>query len=342
MSTQTQPENQLSPAVIFDTLNAYQRTAALRAAIELDLFGGLAEAGSDAGSLARHCAASERGVRILCDYLTVIGLLAKEDGLYRHSPASAAFLDPRSPACLASTAHFLSHPVLTGVFSDLSAIVRRGSTSLPGQGSVEPEHPMWVDFARSMAPMMAPLAGPLADLALEGLTGPLRVLDIAAGHGLFGLAVAAKHASTEIVAQDWGAVLEVAVGKARKAGLEDRFKRLPGNAFDVDFGGPFDIALLTNFLHHYDAPTCVALLKKVRACMTPAGRAVALEFVPNDDRVSPPTAAAFSLMMLGSTPAGDAYTARELEAMYREAGFARVAVHPLPPSPETAVIGYVA
>src|ERR1700722_9996874 len=91
-----------SPELIFETLNAYQRSAALRAAIELDLFRAVGEGLGDAASLGRQCGASERGIRILCDYLTIIGLLAKEGGRYRHTPTSALFLDPRSPACMAS------------------------------------------------------------------------------------------------------------------------------------------------------------------------------------------------------------------------------------------------
>ncbi len=68
---------------------------------------------------------------------------------------------------------------------------------------------------------------------------------------------------------------------------------LPGSAFDVEFGGPYDTVLLTNFLHHFDKPTCVSLLKKVRASLKPGGKAATLEFVPNEDRVSPADARGF-------------------------------------------------
>lgn len=142
-----------------------------------------------------------------------------------------------------------------------------------------------------------------------------------------------------MTAVDWAAVLEVARANARKAGVEDRYHLLPGSAFDVEYGGPYDIVLLTNFLHHFDPPTCVGLLRKVHAALKPGGRAAALEFVPNEDRVSPPMAAAFSLTMLASTAAGDAYTFRELENMHREAGFGAIAAHPIPSSPHTLVMG---
>ncbi len=318
MATTPRPED-ASPALIFDTLLAHQRTAALRAAIELDLFRAVGDGPSDAATLAQKCSASTRGMRILCDYLTIIGLLRKEGSLYQHSPASAAFLDPRSPACLASIARFLGNPQMADSDQHLADIVRNGRTNLAGEGSVEPENPIWVEFANSMAPMMAPLAAPLGAVALEGLTGPLQVLDIAAGHGLFGIEVAKQHPEAHIVATDWAAVLDVAKANAAKAGVADRYQALPGSAFDVDFGGPYDIVLITNFLHHFDVPACIGLLKKVRAALKPGGRAATLEFVPNEDRVTPPMAAAFSMTMLMSTVSGDAYTFRELESMYREA-----------------------
>ncbi|MGI8772355.1 MAG: class I SAM-dependent methyltransferase [Acidobacteriaceae bacterium] len=340
METASQTQADVSPQIIIDTLTAFQQTAALQAAIELGLFGAVGETAGDVASLARHCSASERAARILCDSMTILGLLKKEDGRYRHSPASAVFLDPRSPACLASTARFLNNPTMNDAFQHLAETARAGKTTLPGGGSVEPENPIWVEFARSMAPMFGPLAAPLAAIALEGLSGPVRVLDIAAGHGLFGIAVAKQNPQARIVAVDWPAVLGVAQENARHAGVEDRYERLPGSAFEVGFGGPFDIALLTNFLHHFDAPTCVALLKKVRASMKPGGRVATLEFVPNEDRVSPPAVAQFSLIMLATTPAGDAYTFRELEAMYHEAGLERVTQHALPLNPESAVVGY--
>jgi 2-polyprenyl-3-methyl-5-hydroxy-6-metoxy-1,4-benzoquinol methylase len=132
-------------------------------------------------------------------------------------------------------------------------------------------------------------------------------------------------------------VLRVALDNARKAGVHDRYNMLPGSAFDVDFGGPYDIVLLTNFLHHFDTETCTSLLKKVHSALKPGGIAATLEFVPNDDRVSPPLSAAFSMTMLTTTVAGDAYTFKELADMHTRAGFHDITAHPIPMSPHTIV-----
>ena len=332
-------EAPLDPALIFEMLNAYERTAALKAAIELDVFRAVGDGPGDVASIARQCSASERGIRILCDFLTICGVLAKEDKRYRHTPLSAAFLDPRSPSSLATVAHFVSGPEMRANYDHLVEIVRSGRTVMPGAGTVEPENPIWVQFAESMTPIMAPMVGPMAEAVLDGLSGPIHVLDIAAGHGLFGIAIAKQNSDARITALDWAPVLRVAERNARNASVHDRYDMLPGSAFDVDFKGPYDAVLLTNFLHHFDPPTCVGLLKKVHAALGPGGRVATLEFVPNEDRVSPPVAAAFSMIMLTSTVAGDAYTLNELTAMYNEAGFGNITTHPMPMSPETVVMG---
>jgi SAM-dependent methyltransferase len=329
-----------NPAIIWDTIHAFQRTACLRGAVELDLFTRIGEGNQTVETLARVCAASERGIRILCDFLTINGILLKrENGSYRHTPTSAAFLDPRSASCLASIAQFLGNPGNQEPFKNLAEIVRTGHTTLPGDGSVEPENPIWVQFAQSMAPMMAPVVGPLSEVVLNGQSGSIRVLDIAAGHGLFGIEIAKRNPEARVTGLDWAPVLAVALENARKAGVHSRYDTVPGSAFEVDFGGPYDVILLTNFLHHFDQDKCVTLLKKVHAALCPGGRAAALEFVPDEDRVSPPMSAGFAMTMLASTPAGDAYPLSVISAMYNYAGFSDVTAHPIPMSPQTVVMG---
>jgi cyclopropane fatty-acyl-phospholipid synthase-like methyltransferase len=136
---------------------------------------------------------------------------------------------------------------------------------------------------------------------------------------------------------DWAPVLEVARENAAAQGVSERIHMKPGDAFEVEFGTGYDVALVTNFLHHFDHETCIAFLARVRRSMTTGGRVVILEMVPNPDRVTPAVPARFSLTMLGGTPAGDAYTLDELRDQLEKAGFADVSSHPLP-TPETVVV----
>ena len=127
-------------------------------------------------------------------------------------------------------------------------------------------------------------------------------------------------------------MLDVARENATRAGLADRFSTLPGDAFEVDFGAGYDYVLITNFLHHYDQEACVRLLKKAHAAVVPGGCAVTVEFIPNEDRVSPSASAGFSLIMLATTPAGDAYPFSMWDRMLKEAGFSQNKLHPLAPT----------
>lgn len=327
----------MSPMRIFETLRAFQQTAALRAAIELDIFTAIAEGATTPAAIAKRVHASEKGVRILCDTIVTDGLLTKSGDHYACAPDAAVFLDRRSPACIASVADFLTTPdTITGSLS-LADCVRKGGSVMPGEASVEPDNPFWVLFARAMAPMMEIPARAIADLAAGN--GPIRVLDIAAGHGVFGVAIAQRNPKAEITALDWKNVLEVAKENAVKAGVADRWHALPGSAFDVEFGSGYDVILITNFLHHFDAATNERFLGKVHAALKPGGRAVTLEFCPNEDRVSPPSPARFAVTMLQATAHGDAYTFRELEAMFRKAGFGSSTQHILPSEQSVIVTG---
>jgi ubiquinone/menaquinone biosynthesis C-methylase UbiE len=329
-----------SPVLFFDTVNAYQRTAAMKAAIELEVFTAIGEGNQTAASLAKRCQSSERGIRILCDYLTITGFLTKENNSYRLTPDSSAFLDKKSPAYMGGAIEFLLSPMLIKGFDNLTEAVRQGGTALPEEGTVAPEHPVWVKFARAMAPMMAMPAQLMSKLVAIAPESKLKILDIAAGHGIYGLTLAQHNPVAEVVAVDWPNVLEVAKENAQKLGVGERFSTIPGSAFDVDFGSGYDLVLLTNFLHHFDPETCVSLLKKVHDALAEGGRAVTVEFSPNEDRVSPPPSAMFSLVMLGSTPKGDAYTFKELDEMFKRAGFSRSEFHQLPPSPQQVIISY--
>jgi 2-polyprenyl-3-methyl-5-hydroxy-6-metoxy-1,4-benzoquinol methylase len=326
-----------TPERIFETLTAYQRTEALRAGIQLDLFTAIGEGVSVVANLAKRCHATERGIRMLSDHLVAIGLLEKHGYEYSLTDESAKFLDRSSPFSVAAAAGFLTLPSFMDGFRKLADVVRSGQNALGGQGTIEPENPIWVDFARSMAPIQVPFAHVIAEILDASAGQPWKVLDIAAGHGTFGVVLAKQNPNAEIFAVDWPAVLKVAKENAQAAGVADRYHTIPGSAFDVDFGSGYDVILLTGFLHHFDPATIEKLLRRVHTALKPTGRVVTLEFVPNEDRVTPPATAAWAINMLVSTPAGDAYTFAEHDRMFRSAGFSSNELIRVP-GPEAVIV----
>jgi ubiquinone/menaquinone biosynthesis C-methylase UbiE len=325
-------EHQASPDLIFDTLTAYQKSAALKAAIDLDLFTALNDGPLRAEALAKKCNADPRGVRILSDYLVVHGLLLKRNGEYELTPDAKVFLSRKSPAYAGGAAEFLLSDELMGSFKKLSESARKGGTAVSEEGTIAPEHPVWCSFARAMGGLMFGPAQALAEMLKLDPSKPVKILDVAAGHGTWGICMAKRYAQARVVALDWKPVLEIARENATGAGVADRFSTIAGSAFDVDLGSDYDVVLVPNFLHHFSHGECVGFLRKVHQALRPGGRVAIVEFVPNEDRVTPPPAAAFSLVMLATTPRGDAYTFAEFRSMLKEAGFKEPEFQPLPAS----------
>jgi cyclopropane fatty-acyl-phospholipid synthase-like methyltransferase len=189
-----------------------------------------------------------------------------------------------------------------------------------------------------MGTLQAPTAETMAAVLNSGAGEGWKVLDIAAGHGVYGIAVARHNPNAEIFALDWPAVLDVARENARHAGVEARYHSIPGSAFEVDFGSGYDVILLTGFLHHFGPEVIGTLLRKLRGALAQNGRVATLEFVPNEDRVTPPDTATWTINMLAMTRSGDAYTFAEYRRMFRSAGFRSNELVRLPANPQSVIL----
>ncbi|MCI4328957.1 MAG: methyltransferase domain-containing protein [Thermoplasmata archaeon] len=326
-----------TPERFLDALAGFQRTSVVCTALELDVFTAVGQGARTAEALARACSASPRGIRALADYLDTLGLLSKSGAEYALPPDSALFLDRRSPEYLGDAARFLASTTVVAGFAQSAAAVRDGGTGA-GLDSMAPEHPVWVEYARAMAPLFRGPSNAVAEILARDPRPVRRALDLAAGHGLFGVALAHRLPEVEVTALDWPAVLPIAREHATRAGVESRFHVTAGNVFEVPFGTGWDVIFLANFLHHFDARRCTELLGRVHAALAPRGRVVIVEFVPNPDRVTPPLVAQFAMTMLATTRDGDLYTFEELEAMLRPAGFRGVERHSLPGTPQRALV----
>src|SRR5580700_7472271 len=226
--------NRPTPERIFALMNAFQNTEALKTGIELDIFTAIGEGANTPPLLAAKTGASERGLRILCDYLTIMGLITKDNGHYALTDESALFLDRRSPASLVAVTGFLGSTWHKQNTEALTEAVRKGGTTGTEGDNRKPQDEVWVAFARSMAPLTIPAANLIAELIGCAEGEPCRVLDIAAGHGMYGITIAEKNPNATIVAVDWPSVLAVAQENAQAAGVSGRHAVRPGSAFETD------------------------------------------------------------------------------------------------------------
>ena len=308
--------DRLGPAWLLDEFRAFERSLALRTAIEMDLFTRIGAGANTVQALAAVASASERGLAALCDYLAIQGHLSKRGARYGLTLNARLYLTRDSPAYLGSAVKFLAGDATLDAFRRLSQTVQRGAVSDPKLD--------WVEYARSMAPLAEPVAQ-FAAAALEvDAAGPIQVLDIAAGHGLYGLAIAARSPSAQIFALDSPRVLKIALDNARRAGVARRYHPIRGDAFKAAFGGPYDLVLAANLAHHLDRDANIRLFRKIRCALKPAGRFALIDFILHADRLSPLPDAGFALNILATSARGAVYTFQEHSQMLRAAGFQRV------------------
>ena len=250
---------------------SYLTTAALTAGVKLDIFTAIGGDSRTADALAQTTGASTRGVRILCDYLTVIGFLEKSGTEYRLTAASKRYLDRTSAMAVADALDFLAAPEMMAlVLEDPVSYVRGGGAV--GLAHIAPDNPIWVRFAHAMVPYARVTAKRVAAYLEELPNGVCKVLDVAAGHGLYGIEAARALPQAIVTAVDWPKVVAAAKERATAAGISNRYRVVEGSAFDVDWGDNFDVVLLPNFLHHFGPQECISLLRKTRASLSPSGR----------------------------------------------------------------------
>lgn len=163
---------------------------------------------------------------------------------------------------------------------------------------------------------------------------PFRVLDIAAGSGVWSLGFVRRSPLVEATALDWEGVLDITRFTAERFGVASQYRFVPGDLRSTSFGEGFDAVILGHILHSEGAAGSCELLKKAFAALRPGGTVVIAEFNPDDDRRGPPLPLLFAVNMLVNTEMGDTFTVAELRTWLEAAGFTDVRTLEAPaPSP---------
>jgi len=291
------------------------------AAVRHGLFDALATQPRTATELAEQTRTSPRGVRAIANALVALGLLAKHDNRYALTPESGAFLVSTKPSFQGGLFKHIDTQLIPK-WLHLSDVLRTGRppAAVNQQG---PGSEFFEQFVEDIFPMSYAAARALGQsLNLAASTQPVRVLDLAAGSGVWGIALAQQSPNVRITAVDWPAVIPVTRRVAAKHGVAaDRLTCVEGDLQSADFGRDHTIATLGHILHSEGESRSRALLKKTFHALAPGGTVAIAEFLSNDDRTGPPNAAIFAVNMLVHTEDGDTFTLPEISAWLREAGF---------------------
>jgi len=305
----------------------------IEAAVKNRLFDLLDAQPGTAAELARRAGASPRGVQAVCNALVGLGLLSQKGGRYALTEESAQFLVSRQTSNLGGFFRHLSTQLIPGWLS-LESSVRTGKPFV--RANSQPAGAKFFhEFVEAIFPLSYPAAQALgAHLHLAKATQPVAVLDLAAGSGVWGVALAELSPQVQITSVDWPPVLAVTEKVARRHGVADRLRTVAGDLLEASFGENHQVATLGHILHSEGAERSQRLLKKTFDALAPGGTISIMEFLVNDDRKGPPTGLIFAVNMLVHTEAGDTFSFEEISRWLRAAGFGQPRLLPVPgPSP---------
>ena len=173
--------------------------------------------------------------------------------------------------------------------------------------------------------MSYPGAQKLADhLKVAMAKEQVRVIDLAAGSGIWGIAVAQKSPQVRVTAVDWAGMIPTTKRITQKFGARDRFDFIEGDLSEANFGGGYDVATLGHILHSEGEQRSRQLLKKTFRALKSGGTIAIAEWLVNDDRTKPLPSLMFSVQMLVNTEKGDTFSFNEIKKWLEDAGFKKV------------------
>ena len=249
------------------------------AAVQHRVFDLLEQGPKTLEQVASESGASLRGIRAVMNALIGLKFLRKDDGRYALTPESAAFLVRGKPQFLGDQlgdmqVKWRATAPETGrwrMWLDINDVVRAGKSAAP-VNLEQHGGEYFKGFVEALFATNYRAALTLAEaLGIAHKEKPVRVLDLAAGSGVWGIALARKSPRVTVTAVDWPSVLEITKTGARRWGLLNRFQFVAGDLLTADFGGGHNIAILGHILHTEGATRSQALLKRTFEALAPGG-----------------------------------------------------------------------
>jgi ubiquinone/menaquinone biosynthesis C-methylase UbiE len=324
MAKKTRQKKKVTPERLMELSFAYAPPLIISAAAGNKVFDALENAAKTAEEVAKETAGSPRALRILMNALVGLDLLKKDRrGRYSLTPESAAFLISNKPGSHAGFFGTIA-PQLISRWLRLTDIVREGSPAVAVNQETEGTE-FFSQLVENIIPMSYPAAQKLGEhLKIAKTKDEIRVLDLAAGSGIWGIALAQKSPHVHVSAVDWAGMIPTTKRITEKFGVRDRFNFVEGDLSQANFGTGHDVAILGHILHSEGERRSRELLKKTFRALKSGGVIAIAEWLVNDQRTEPLHALMFAVQMLVNTEKGDTFSFNEIKSWLEDAGFKKV------------------
>ncbi|MFZ0916453.1 MAG: methyltransferase dimerization domain-containing protein, partial [Candidatus Udaeobacter sp.] len=236
MAKKTRQRKQITPERLMELSFAYAPPLIVSAAAGNKVFDALENGAKTAEEVAKDTGASPRSLRILMNALVGLDLLKKDRrARYSLTPESAAFLISKRPGSHADFFGTIA-PQLISKWLRLTDIVREGRPAVAVNQETEGTE-FFSQLVENIIPMSYPAAQKLGDhLKIAKTKSEIRVLDLAAGSGIWGIAIAQKSPRVHVSAVDWAGMIPTTKRITGKFGVRDRFNFVEGDLLEANFG----------------------------------------------------------------------------------------------------------
>jgi len=305
----------MNAADLLQLSGGYWSTCVLHAAVKLDLFTRMDQGSASATDISRLTDCDERGMTMLLDALSAMGLAIKCDNHYTLPPHAATYLSKNSDSYLGHI--ILHHHHLMSGWARLDEAIKSGGPVRTNSSRTDDEtaRQSFLLGMFNLAMLNAPLVVPAIDLS-----GRRSLLDLGGGPGTYAIQFCLHNPELRATIYDLPTSQRFAEDTIKRFSLSDRISFSGGDILADDIGSGYDVVWISHLLHSESPQEAAIILKKAARSLTSGGLVLIQEFILYDNRAAPPFPALFSLNMLLGTEAGQSYSQAELFELMAKAG----------------------
>jgi SAM-dependent methyltransferase len=329
-----------TPAGILQLGLGFWASKTLLSAVELGVFTTLAGRERSGDELALELGLHSRGSRDFLDALVALGMLDREDGVYRNTVEAELFLDRGKPSYVGGLLE-MANARLYPFWGSLTEALRTGEPQNEARTGGDFFAALYADperlgqFLHAMTALSAGASHAIAERF--PFSQHETVLDIGCAEGGLLVQLARTHEHLRGTGFDLPAVQPSFERHVSAADLDHRLAFAAGDFFRDELPTA-DVITLGHILHDWSREEKQHLLQKVYASLPFGGAVIVFESIIDDERRENAFGLLMSLNMLIETPGGSDYTGADCEGWLREAGFTDTYVEHLV-GPDSMVVG---